>query len=137
MVKFFDIDITVNASYEHEVDVYQRFLIDQIISAYGFIPIVGPILGIFVNFLNSPSLSVNGLTTVTPAYFINIIQFCSIIGVVIINIYSKGNTYIILFIVFLLLSVVDSMNDGPSFISEQLMLNAEKNRGKSKGDELV
>lgn len=103
----------LRCNYQHKNEVYQSFLISQYLQAYGFIPIIGPVLSVFASFLNAPSLIQFGCYTGYVAYIVNIVHFFIILIALLLFVFAPKLNPLswTLVVIFFLLAMFDSFEE--------------------------
>lgn len=88
--------------------------------AYGFIPIIGPVLSVFATFLNEPPLMEFGRFTGYVSYVINFIHFFTIVAAMLLFIFfPEAPVYGWIFVVvFVILAFVDSFEEASELMTD-------------------
>ncbi|CAL6070641.1 Conserved_hypothetical protein [Hexamita inflata] len=100
----------LSAAYQCEEDYFQNFLVNQLFNGYGFIPVIGPVIGVFTSFMNDPSLSESGETSFEIGYFLNWLHFISILATVLLHIYVQNNAYVVTLVIYFLCAALDAFD---------------------------
>ncbi|CAL6070637.1 Conserved_hypothetical protein [Hexamita inflata] len=108
----------LNAEYDTEEDYFGNCLTNMLFNGYGFIPVIGPVVGVFTSFMNDPSLSEGGETTLQVSYFLNWLHFIAILVAVLVNVYIPNNTYLIFIGFYFFLAALDAFDSTSELIPE-------------------
>ncbi|CAL5995375.1 Conserved_hypothetical protein [Hexamita inflata] len=106
----------INANYEHKEEHFENYLVNQMNNCFGYVPIIGPVMGIVSSFLNEPSVTRSGCIELQLAYFLNWIHFLAVVIAVFIEIYVPGPYYLICISVYFILTAVDAFDAASELI---------------------
>ncbi|CAL6097503.1 Conserved_hypothetical protein [Hexamita inflata] len=106
----------INANYEHKEEHFENYLVTQMNNCFGYVPIIGPVLGIISSFLNEPSVTRSGCIELQLAYFLNWFHFLAVIVAVFVEIFVPGPLYLVFIALYFLLTAVDAFDAASELI---------------------
>ncbi|CAL6080783.1 Conserved_hypothetical protein [Hexamita inflata] len=106
----------ISANYEHKEEHFENYLVNQMNNCFGYIPIIGPVMGLISSFLNEPSITRSGRIQLHLSYFLNWFHFIAVIAAVFAEIYVPGKLYLVFITIYFVLTAIDSFDAASELI---------------------